>query len=83
MLGAPGIFTRNPVPKTTAKELIGHLSSQKVALEASTAFAEIYSVCKRCGAELTDDHSRAVLMGPVCEKLVDEWLTTGKEPSRP
>ena len=81
LLGAPGAFSRYPVSREVARELVGHLSNQKVALDASTAFAELYSVCKRCAAELTDDHSRLVRMGPVCEKLVDEWLVTGKEPS--
>lgn len=70
LLGAPGKFKRNTLPAALATELFGHLGNQAFAYQAAKTFGEIYSVCGRCGAELTDDTSREHKFGPICWDLM-------------
>lgn len=73
LTGAPGKFNRTALPAALATELFGHLEDQKFAFQASKTFADIYQVCGRCAAELTDDLSRERKFGPVCWDLMASW----------
>ena len=58
------------VDENEIEELYGHLESPAFAYQAAKTFGEIYSVCGRCGAELTDDTSREHKFGPICWDLM-------------
>jgi hypothetical protein len=73
LTGAPGRFNRTALPSALASELFGHLEDEKFAFQASKTFGEIYQVCGRCAAELTDDQSRERKFGPVCWNLMASW----------
>ena len=73
LTGAPGRFNRTALPAALATELFGHLENEAFAFQASKTFGEHYSVCGRCGAELTDDDSRERKFGPVCWDLMASW----------
>lgn len=73
LTGAPGRFNRTAIPAALASELYGHLEDEKFSFQASKTFGEIYSVCGRCAAELTDDQSRERKFGPVCWDLMETW----------
>jgi hypothetical protein len=40
----------------------------KMSLEDAKAFGRLYGVCCNCGADLTDEHSIAEGIGPICAK---------------
>lgn len=81
LTGAPGAFTRSPLAPRVRAEVLEFLADPDRAVEAGKAFSREYSVCYRCGAELTDDQSRADSLGPVCKKQMDAWISTGREPT--
>lgn len=81
LLGAPGHFSRVGLPFEVRESVLRLLEKQEFAASAAHKFGEVYQICKRCGAELTDDTSRARLAGPVCYNLIGTWLSTGREPS--
>jgi hypothetical protein len=64
LVGHPGSFVQYPV-KGAAKAIV----LQKIAEDPKAAaflFADEFSVCARCLSPLTDDHSRAMGLGPTC-----------------
>jgi hypothetical protein len=66
LTGAPGGFMRHRV---STAETIAILSLVEAnPLEATQRFAAHYSVCGKCYAELTDEESRRLGLGPVCRK---------------
>jgi hypothetical protein len=73
LVGAPGRFNRTALPSALATELYGHLENEAFAFQASKTFGEIYQVCGRCSAELTDNDSRERKFGPVCWDLMASW----------
>lgn len=73
LTGAPGKFNRTFLPREAATELFGHLEKEAFAYQAALTFGELYQVCGRCAAELTDDTSRERKFGPVCWDLMDEY----------
>lgn len=73
LTGAPGKFNRTFLPREAATELFGHLEQEAFAYQAALTFGEIYQVCGRCAAELTDDTSRERKFGPVCWDLMDTY----------
>lgn len=62
--GAPGTFTRLHLPYSVALGLAQEVAVDQ--LRAAKAFADHYSRCARCLAELTDELSRARGIGPHC-----------------
>jgi predicted transcriptional regulator len=40
----------------------------KMSLEDAKAFGKLYGICCNCGADLTDEHSIAEGIGPICAK---------------
>lgn len=79
--GAPGAFFRSVLSPAARTEVLEYLSDPDRVLEAGKTFTREYSRCYRCGAELTDDQSRADSLGPVCKKQMDAWRSFGKEPT--
>lgn len=73
LTGAPGRFNRTALPAAAAEELLNHLENQAIAYQAAITFAEIYKVCGRCAAELTDTQSRERRLGPICWNLMETW----------
>lgn len=67
--GAPGAFARTRLAKETA-----HLRREVVDIlirdqhKYVKLFGEHYTCCGSCGAELSDDTSRALKLGPECRK---------------
>lgn len=64
--GAPGSFNRTRLSSGDIKVIVNHI--KKAPLEYTQKFGELYSCCGKCGAELTDDTSRALKLGPTCRK---------------
>lgn len=62
--GAPGSFNR--VRVDSVDELAVAALIAKAPLEGAQRFAAHYSCCARCGAELTDQTSRELGLGPTC-----------------
>ena len=73
LTGAPGKFNRGFLPAETASELFDLLSQEAVAYQAALTFGQIYSVCGRCAAELTDNDSRERKFGPICWDLMASY----------
>lgn len=65
--GAPGRFQRTRFTASQTIALAAVIKGKHV--ELSRLFGEHYSVCGRCGAELTDQKSRETFLGPTCRKL--------------
>lgn len=66
LFGAPGSFNKvrlSPADEGAVASLIA-----KAPLEGAQRFADHYSCCARCGAELTDKRSRDLGLGPDCRK---------------
>jgi len=70
LTGAPGRFTRSRLPYGLRAELLGHLEDPAFAYQAALTFAEVYEVCGRCAAELTDTDSRERKFGLHCWNLM-------------
>jgi len=64
--GAPGYFSRIRIDSKLVVELAKQIATDP--LRYTQMFAKHYSVCGCCAAELTDDVSRALGLGPVCRK---------------
>lgn len=73
LLGAPGRFSRVRVPREAQQEICEALSKDDVAWQAIMRFSDEYSVCGRCGAELTDQDSRDRKLGLWCWKQLQGW----------
>lgn len=66
LVGAPGEFTRTRVSYTRAC-LVAALIKADV-LAAAQAFATHYTCCAVCGADLSDETSVALGLGPICRR---------------
>lgn len=66
LFGAPGSFSRGYMPREDALQLIRHIARDPY--HYTRLFGQHYTCCGRCGAELTDEHSRDMLLGPDCRK---------------
>lgn len=69
LLGAPGSFRKLRIAsRDTENELLALIRTD--ATKASQRFGAAYSICGRCGSELTDVVSRAANMGPECRSIM-------------
>lgn len=66
LFGAPGRFNRERMSRTEVAALAKLLSIDPVRY--IKLFGEHFTVCGKCGAELTDQKSRETGFGPVCRK---------------
>jgi hypothetical protein len=64
--GAPGHFNRSRLSVADTQVLVNII--KKSPLEYTQKFGELYSCCGKCGAELTDQVSRDLKLGPTCRK---------------
>lgn len=64
--GAPGGFTRSKLTTESVKALIAIIAVDPYKF--TKIFGEHYSCCGCCGAELTDEKSRSLQLGPECRK---------------
>jgi hypothetical protein len=64
--GAPGSFLRLRLPREAEDALAAHIKID--AYRYTRLFGEHYRCCGKCGAELTDEKSRALMLGPDCRK---------------
>lgn len=64
--GAPGSFSRSKLPLAVTGDIAAVLTGH--TLRYSQKFGELYTCCGVCGAELTDETSRALKLGPVCRQ---------------
>ena len=64
--GAPGHFSRSQMTVAQVKALVELISSDPY--KYAKLFGDHYSVCGSCGAELTDQRSRELMLGPECRK---------------
>ena len=64
--GAPGAFSRLRMPRET-EDLLASLIKED-PYKYARLFGEHYRCCGKCGAELTDEKSRALMLGPDCRK---------------
>lgn len=65
--GAPGRFQRTKLTASQTIALAAVIKGKHV--ELSRLFGEHYACCGRCGAELTDQKSREIFLGPECRKV--------------
>lgn len=69
LTGSPGSFSRSTVSAVDQQALHQYLMKSLAVQESATRlFGMLYSVCGVCKAELTDDLSRSLNMGPHCRK---------------
>jgi len=69
LTGAPGRFSRSNISSGDQRALHDFLARGKDVQETATRlFGYLYKICGVCKAELTDDYSREVSMGPHCRK---------------
>lgn len=66
LLGSVGTFTRSKMSKRDNAQIVQILSADPY--KYAKIFGTIYSRCAKCNAELTDDKSRELMLGPVCRK---------------
>lgn len=64
--GSVGGFTRTKMPLPIVEAIAKTIASDPYGY--TRKFGEHYSCCGKCGAELTDDESRRLMLGPVCRK---------------
>lgn len=64
--GSVGGFTRSRLTRSDILALAEIIKGDSYRF--ARTFGEHYSCCGKCGAELTDDTSRRLLLGPVCRK---------------
>jgi hypothetical protein len=64
--GAPGSFVRSKMPREAEDALAAIIKAD--AYRFTKLFGEHYTCCGKCGAELTDEKSRAIMLGPDCRK---------------
>lgn len=66
LVGAPGSFAKQPVSKAVAETALAVLLADPHT--AALAFSQQYTRCAKCGAELSDDESKRIGLGPVCRE---------------
>jgi len=64
--GAPGAFSRLRLPRETEDTIAAHIKTDPYRF--ARLFGEHYRCCGKCGAELTDETSRRLQLGPECRK---------------
>jgi hypothetical protein len=64
--GAPGDFTRSKLHASTVKALVEIIESDPY--KYVKLFGDHYTCCGSCGAVLTDEKSRELMLGPECRK---------------
>lgn len=64
--GSPGGFNRSKLSSATVKALVELIAQDPY--KYTRLFGEHYSCCGSCGATLTDDKSRELMLGPECRK---------------
>jgi hypothetical protein len=64
--GAPGRFSRSKLSAASVKAIIGIIAADPYRY--TRMFGEHYACCGSCGAELTDQRSRELQLGPECRK---------------
>jgi hypothetical protein len=64
--GAPGNFNRSKLSFKDTESVINLV--KKDALKYTQLFGEVYKCCGKCGADLTDQLSRELKLGPTCRK---------------
>lgn len=65
--GAPGNFNREKPLYNEAVEIASAINTV-TPQEAARTFGQHYSCCGSCGADLTDDTSRRLNLGPECRR---------------
>lgn len=66
LIGAPGQFTRTKVGFDRAQRVAAEIKLDVLA--AAQAFATHYTCCAVCGADLSDETSVALGLGPICRR---------------
>lgn len=66
LVGAPGAFTRLRMSPVDVRSLVDVLKDDPYRY--ARLFGENYSCCGKCGAELTDEESRRLMLGPTCRR---------------
>jgi hypothetical protein len=64
--GAPGRFNRSRIDNAALKVIIGIIATDPYKF--AKLFGDHYACCGSCGAELTDQRSRELMLGPECRK---------------
>lgn len=64
--GAPGSFTRSKLTTEQVRDIVGIIATDPY--KYTRLFGEHYACCGSCGAELTDERSRELQLGPECRK---------------
>lgn len=64
--GSIGGFTRTKMSRNDSLTVLRIIATD--TYKYARLFGEHYSCCGKCGAELTDERSRALLLGPDCRK---------------
>lgn len=64
--GAPGAFNRSKMSLKDSLAILDILARNPY--EHTKLFGQHYACCGKCGAELTDEKSRALMLGPECRK---------------
>lgn len=64
--GAPGNFNRSKLKASTVKAIVGIIEKDPHAY--ARLFGEHFTCCGSCGAPLTDERSRELMLGPECRK---------------
>lgn len=64
--GAPGSFTRSKLTAEQVRDIVGIIATDPY--KYTRLFGEHHTCCGSCGAELTDERSRKLQLGPECRK---------------
>lgn len=68
--GAPGDFTRSKLSKSSIEAIVKIIAQNPYAY--TRLFGEHFTCCGSCGAVLTDDRSRELMLGPECRKKFED-----------
>jgi len=66
LIGAPGRFARERMTADQVTTLMSIVASEPY--KYAKLFGDHYACCGSCGAELTDQRSRELMLGPECRK---------------
>lgn len=66
LTGSVGSFVRSRLSISDSLLILSAIASNPY--KYARLFGEVYACCGKCGAELTDDTSRSMFLGPVCRK---------------
>lgn len=68
--GAPTGFTRSKLSKNSIEAIVKIITKNPYTY--TRLFGEHFSCCGSCGATLTDDRSRELMLGPECRKKFED-----------